>query len=85
MKEVVTAFADKGDAAGVKAVQSTGLHVGGQRYVVLKADDRSLYGKKVHPPCPAFPSPSPPRWRGGDLVHTWFWRRWADVFCLCVG
>lgn len=47
LKEVVAAFADKGDANGVKQVQSTGIHVGGERYVVLKADERSLYGKKV--------------------------------------
>lgn len=47
LKTVVTAFADKGDAQGVKQVQSTGIHIGGERYVVLKADERSLYGKKV--------------------------------------
>lgn len=47
MKEIVTAYKDKGDAAGVKQVQSTGLHVAGERFVVLKADERSLYGKKV--------------------------------------
>ena len=47
LKEVVTAFQDKGDANGVKQVQSTGIHVSGERYVVLKADERSLYGKKV--------------------------------------
>ncbi|GAB7364577.1 hypothetical protein MBLNU230_g5384t1 [Neophaeotheca triangularis] len=46
MQEVVTAYKDKGDAQGVKQVQSTGLHVGGERFVVLKADDRSIYGKK---------------------------------------
>ena len=45
MKELVTAYKAKAD---VKQVQSSGLHVGGERYVVLKADDRSLYGKKVH-------------------------------------
>lgn len=44
MKEIVAAYADKAD---VKQVQSTGLHVGGERFVVLKADERSLYGKKV--------------------------------------
>ena len=44
MKEVVTAYADKAD---VKQVQSTGLHISGERFVVIKADDRSLYGKKV--------------------------------------
>ncbi|QIW95088.1 hypothetical protein AMS68_000606 [Peltaster fructicola] len=43
MKEIVNAYADKGD---VKAVQSTGIHIAGEKYVTLKADDRSLYGKK---------------------------------------
>lgn len=51
MQEVVSAYKDKGDANGVKKVQSTGLHVGGDRFIVIKADDRSVYGKKVrfHP------------------------------------
>lgn len=44
MAEVVSAFKDTGD---VKKVQSTGLHVAGEKFIVLKADDRSLYGKKV--------------------------------------
>jgi len=44
MQEVVKAYKDKGD---VKAVQSTGLHIGGERFIVIKADDRSIYGKKV--------------------------------------
>lgn len=43
IKEVVAAYKDSGE---VKQVQSTGLHVGGERFVVIKADDRSLYGKK---------------------------------------
>ena len=47
MAEVVNAFKDTGD---VKQVQSTGLHVAGERFVVIKADDRSLYGKKVRLP-----------------------------------
>jgi len=46
MQEVVAAYKDKG-ADGVKQVQSTGLHIAGERFVVLKADDRSVYGKKV--------------------------------------
>ena len=45
IKEVVSAYKDTGD---VKKVQSAGLHIAGDRYVVIKADDRSLYGKKVH-------------------------------------
>lgn len=54
MAEVVAAYKDKGDANGVKQVQSTGLHIGGERFIVLKADERSLYGKKVrHGPCRA--------------------------------
>lgn len=44
MNGVVSAYNDK---SPVKKVQSDGLYIGGERYVVLKADDRSLYGKKV--------------------------------------
>jgi profilin len=46
MKEVVSAFNDKGDENGVKQCQSSGIHIAGDRYVVIKADERSLYGKK---------------------------------------
>lgn len=46
LREVVTAFSDEGDP---KAVQSTGLHIAGEKYVVLKADNKSLYGKQVRP------------------------------------
>ncbi|KAF2487611.1 profilin [Neohortaea acidophila] len=46
MQAVVAAYKDKGDAQGVKQVQSSGLHIAGERFVVLKADDRSIYGKK---------------------------------------
>lgn len=41
---VVGSYADKGDP---KKVQSSGFYIGGQRYVTIKAEDRSLYGKKV--------------------------------------
>ncbi|KAL8828649.1 MAG: hypothetical protein Q9191_002464 [Dirinaria sp. TL-2023a] len=44
IKEVVASYTDKGE---VKKVQSDGFHVSGNRYVTIKADDRSLYGKKV--------------------------------------
>ena len=47
MQAVVTAYKDPGDATGVKKVQSEGLHIAGERFVVLKADERSIYGKKV--------------------------------------
>lgn len=43
----MAAYKDKGDANGVKKVQSSGLFIGGERFIVLKADERSLYGKKV--------------------------------------
>jgi len=43
LKEILIAYKDTSD---VKKVQSTGLHVAGDKYVVIKADDRSLYGKK---------------------------------------
>ena len=52
MEEVVAAYADTGT---VKAVQANGLHIASERYVVIKADDRSLYGKKVPRPCPSLP------------------------------
>jgi profilin len=42
MKEIIDAYNDKSE---VKAVQSNGLHVGGQKFVVLKTDDRSIYGR----------------------------------------
>ena len=44
MQEVVAAYKDSGD---VKQVQSNGLHIAGERFIVIKADDRSIYGKKV--------------------------------------
>lgn len=44
IKEVVSSYKDTGD---IKKVQANGVHVGGERYVVIKADERSLYGKKV--------------------------------------
>ncbi|KZF21216.1 profilin [Xylona heveae TC161] len=40
MTEVVNAYKDSSQ------VFANGLHVAGERYVVIKADDRSLYGKK---------------------------------------
>lgn len=43
IKDIIAAYNDKSD---IKAVQSDGLHVGGERFVVLKSDDRSLYGKR---------------------------------------
>lgn len=40
-----------GAYADPSKVRAEGLHVAGQRFVVLKADERSVYGKSVssHP------------------------------------
>ncbi|KAJ9626813.1 profilin, required for normal timing of actin polymerization in response to thermal stress [Knufia peltigerae] len=43
MQEVVGAYKD---TSTPKKVQSTGLHIAGQKYIVIKADETSLYGKK---------------------------------------
>lgn len=73
MQEIVNAYKDKGDANGVKQVQSTGLHVAGERFVVLKADDRSIYGKKVSGRLPLRNNTTDneqERWYGGVLIET---------------
>ena len=44
VKAIVEAFKDTGE---VKKVQSEGFYAGGQRYIVIRADDTRLYGKKV--------------------------------------
>ena len=53
MKEVVAAFADNSQP---KQVQMKGIHIAGQKYFVLKADDGSIYGKQV--PTYLYPHPS---------------------------
>ncbi len=42
MKEILT-----GLSGNVDKLYSDGLHVGGVRYVLTKAEDRSLYARKV--------------------------------------
>jgi profilin len=44
MQAVVGAFKDTGTP---KKVQMEGIHVAGQKYFVLKADEGSIYGKQV--------------------------------------
>ena len=44
MKEIVASYAD---TAKPKKVQSSGFYIAGHRYITLKAEERSLYGKKV--------------------------------------
>jgi len=43
MQEVVGAFKDNSQP---KKVQMNGIHIAGQKYFVLKADDGSIYGKQ---------------------------------------
>lgn len=43
MKAVVASFADKAD---VKKVQGEGFRIATEKFVTLKSDERSLYGKK---------------------------------------
>ncbi|KAI9679017.1 MAG: profilin, required for normal timing of actin polymerization in response to thermal stress, partial [Trizodia sp. TS-e1964] len=43
MKDIAASFLDK---ASPKKVQVDGLHIHGQKFFVLKTDERSLYGKK---------------------------------------
>ena len=44
LKEIVAAYKDSKD---VKDIQGSGFKISGDKYITLKADDRSLYGKKV--------------------------------------
>jgi hypothetical protein len=48
LREVVKSYSDTGE---FKAVQSTGFYIAGEKYITLRADDRSLYGKKVCENC----------------------------------
>jgi hypothetical protein len=65
MKAIVEAYKD---TTNPKKIWGTGLHVAKQKYVTLKADDRSLYGKLVrfHPRnslwASYFGSPNIPNW-----------------------
>ena len=44
MKVVVDSFADKAD---IKDIQSRGFYIAGHKYLTIKAEGRSLYGKMV--------------------------------------
>lgn len=43
LKDIVAGFKD------AEKVQSSGVHVAGVKYMTIKADDSSIYGKKVRP------------------------------------
>lgn len=44
LKGIVASFSD---TAEPKAIQGNGFYIAGDKYITIKADDRSLYGKKV--------------------------------------
>lgn len=46
MQEIVGAFKD---TEVPKKVQAAGVHVADVKYFVIKAEDSSIYGKKVRP------------------------------------
>ena len=57
LKEVVSAFSDTNEP---KAVQESGLHLAGEKYFVIMANDKSLYGKKVRTSIIMFRAPLHP-------------------------
>ena len=48
MQEVVGAFKD---SSSPKKIQTSGIHIAGQKYFVIRADDESIYGKQVSQCC----------------------------------
>jgi profilin len=48
MQVIVASFKPVAEGQ-IKDVQSKGLYVGGEKYVVLRSDESSLYGRKVSP------------------------------------
>ena len=49
---MVAAYKDAGDP---KQIFGSGFHIGGTKYMTVKAEDRSVYGKKVSQ-CPSHAS-----------------------------
>ncbi|MCJ1277953.1 profilin, required for normal timing of actin polymerization in response to thermal stress [Puttea exsequens] len=43
IKEVIASYKDGGD---VKKIQSNGFHIAGKKYMTIKADEKSVYGKQ---------------------------------------
>ena len=47
LKDIVASFTD---TAEPRAIQGNGFHIAGVKYMTIKSDERSLYGKKVQRP-----------------------------------
>lgn len=45
IKNIIASYTDTSD---VKKIQSEGFRVAGEKYMTIKADEKSVYGKKVH-------------------------------------
>lgn len=45
IKNIITSYTDTSD---VKKIQSEGFRVAGEKYMTIRADEKSVYGKKVH-------------------------------------
>lgn len=52
--EMTNIVAALGGGAAADKLWTDGLHVAGERYVVFKVEDRSIYGRKVSFPFPPF-------------------------------
>ena len=44
IKDVISSYSDSGDP---KKIQMQGFHIGGAKYMTIRTDERSVYGKKV--------------------------------------
>jgi len=44
LRPIVSSFSDSSEP---KTIQGQGFYIAGDKYITLRADDRSLYGKKV--------------------------------------
>jgi len=58
MKAIIAAL---GGGAATDKIWGEGVHITGEKYVVTKAEDRSIYGRKVSffiPSCPSYLQPA---------------------------
>ena len=47
IKDVIASYSDKSDP---KKIQIGGFRIAGEKYMTIKADDKSVYGRKVRFP-----------------------------------
>lgn len=51
IKQVIASYSDTGET---KSIQMKGFHIGGLKYMTVKTDDRSVYGRKARSLAPNF-------------------------------